>query len=327
MSKKVDLSWHVDGLVHSFNYYRYEISTPINGLPPPIVTGITETSYSDSTIEENKNYFFRIGAVRGSNEKISSESTFTTVDWLKNWILSNASVGDAWIVKDAILDGSGNVLSIPSKAGKEAAMLVTSSTKPPKTGNHLTSANSVLKLNDTNKTKWRFLHERDKNKYIVLAIKVTGPSTAQVIASTGEPSTAANVACAIYFDYRTTVPFKNTTLFQCSRSLSSGTTYTSKYLSAAPPTLNKNIVFVISQTPSVTNNIPVIKEDLTSISNREFEANTIDFNDPASVLTLLNSPSGSSPFVGNFYGAMVVDKIPNATDQQLIFEYMSGLFE
>lgn len=327
MSKKVYLSWDVDGIVDSFNYYRYDKPTPIDEIVSPTVSNITEANYTDTSIIDDKDYYFRISSVRSGVEKFSDESSFTTIEWIKKWILENVSVGDAWIAKKSIVDENNQLLSIPSLAGNESDMVVSSGTKPVKNYNHLVVSNSKIRLNDTNKNKWSFLHDRNKSKFMVFALKINNNSNAQIIACTGEPSTSDNTAFCIFTDYRSIVQNKALQLFQCSKKESTGNPYTSIYSTTNPPKTNENIIIEVFQSLDSQSSNTTFYEDYTNMPLRSFQERPVEENDPATVLTLFNSDSGDFPIYCNFYGALIVDKIPSKEDRVEIYKYMRSLFD
>lgn len=61
----------------SVTYNVYRSSTPMNvgSMPSPIVTNLTNKSYSDSTVTSGITYYYRIGAIKYGVERISPEIT------------------------------------------------------------------------------------------------------------------------------------------------------------------------------------------------------------------------------------------------------------
>lgn len=259
MSKKADLSWSVDGLVHSFNYYRYEAPTAIENLPAPLVRDILGNNYIDTTIEDDKQYYWRIGAVRDGNEKISSESAFSTMDWLKQWILENVAVGDAWIVRDAVTNESNEVVSIPSFSNSEASMDVVSNTKPIKTGNYLNASQHRLRLADTRKERWKFLQERNRDKYICLALRFTDVESALYSLVSTARQSSSNIGFVLSADFRPEGSNQHTNaygIFQCTVINASNPIGTSIYGSANnSATRGVDAVVEIIQRASTTDNV------------------------------------------------------------------------
>lgn len=74
MTDRLEINWKLDGFVSEQRYYCSE--TPINpeSLPVPkaVLSGEIRT-YVDTSVELGKTYYVRIGAVRGTTEKISDE--------------------------------------------------------------------------------------------------------------------------------------------------------------------------------------------------------------------------------------------------------------
>lgn len=73
MTIEIDFSYVIDGFYHSVNYYRSE--TPMNpeSMPAATATGITDSTYTDTTATKGINYYVRFGSVRSGIEKISEE--------------------------------------------------------------------------------------------------------------------------------------------------------------------------------------------------------------------------------------------------------------
>lgn len=81
MSIEIDFSYQIDGFYHSVNYYRSETPMDPDSMPVATTTGITGTTYTDTTAENNKKYYIRFGAVRNDIEKISSEIIVLTTKY------------------------------------------------------------------------------------------------------------------------------------------------------------------------------------------------------------------------------------------------------
>ncbi|WP_269915575.1 LamG-like jellyroll fold domain-containing protein [Acinetobacter sp. HY1485] len=69
----ITLTWDSDGSSESFSVYRAEQTIDTSNLPTPIATGITDKTYIDSDIIEDKTYFYRVASNKGNQQKISDE--------------------------------------------------------------------------------------------------------------------------------------------------------------------------------------------------------------------------------------------------------------
>lgn len=69
----VKLEWSQATFVESFNIYRSLSTMNTASMPAPLATGITDHYYFDTSITVDETYFYRVGAVRGEQELISSE--------------------------------------------------------------------------------------------------------------------------------------------------------------------------------------------------------------------------------------------------------------
>jgi hypothetical protein len=78
MSKKVAFTYQIDGVFNTVNYYLSESPMLLESMPEPKKTGITELSYTDTTLELNKTYYARFASVGGAEIKISDEVQFNT---------------------------------------------------------------------------------------------------------------------------------------------------------------------------------------------------------------------------------------------------------
>ncbi|WP_180173567.1 LamG domain-containing protein [Acinetobacter sp. YH01024] len=83
MSVEVEFNYVIDGLFHSVNYYRSEAPMNLSAMPPAVATNITGFSYVDNTVENEKLYYVRFGAVSAGIEKISSEIQVSTSTWVE----------------------------------------------------------------------------------------------------------------------------------------------------------------------------------------------------------------------------------------------------
>lgn len=119
MSKKAIYTYQIDGLFHTVNYYLSETPIDINNLPIPKATGITGTSFTDTTLDVNKKYYARLGSVRGASEKISNEFIVSTFEY---WTPANSNIEKTyWFdAKDAVMNGA-SIQSIPSKVNSYSA--------------------------------------------------------------------------------------------------------------------------------------------------------------------------------------------------------------
>lgn len=69
----VKLEWTQENFAESFNIYRSDEPMDLLNMPVAIATGIVDLYYFDESIVIDNSYFYRVGAVRGGNEMISSE--------------------------------------------------------------------------------------------------------------------------------------------------------------------------------------------------------------------------------------------------------------
>ncbi|WP_096911027.1 MULTISPECIES: discoidin domain-containing protein [Acinetobacter] len=98
MSIEIDFSYHVDGFYHSVNYYRSETPMDAGSMPAPTATGITGTTFTDTTAETGKIYYVRFGSVRDTVEKISSEIVISTkyFRYYRIYITANTGLLDGY---------------------------------------------------------------------------------------------------------------------------------------------------------------------------------------------------------------------------------------
>lgn len=318
MSKKADLSWNVDGLVHSFNYYRYEAPTAIENLPAPLVSDISSNNYTDTTVEDDKQYYWRIGAVRDGNEKISDESAFSTMDYLKHWILSNSTIGDAWFVDDAVVDSNNAILSIPSISGKLSSLnpvgsLVKSGKKTD------ISPGNYLKLSSGNLQDFKFLHIPDSAKYIIFAVKVLSSNNRyNPIFCTGNAA-SSQTGLTVSIDMRTTSSPRKNAIFHhatwnSQNYLKSHTTNGS--------TVPLDAIAMIEYCNS-GNLSPDIKANNANVPWFEAVTGTTYIHrdaNPSGLPTIGATVNGTTfSFSGEFYGLMFSDVMPTEEDRQRIY--------
>lgn len=69
----VKLEWSQATFVDSFKIYRSSATMNPASMPAPLATGVTNNYYFDTSIVVDQTYFYRVGAVRGEQELISSE--------------------------------------------------------------------------------------------------------------------------------------------------------------------------------------------------------------------------------------------------------------
>ncbi len=75
----INLSWKLDGFVDEQRYYCSETPIDVNNLPEPksILVGDAR-SHTDADIDLGMTYYICVGAVKGGNEKLSSEISIGT---------------------------------------------------------------------------------------------------------------------------------------------------------------------------------------------------------------------------------------------------------
>lgn len=69
----ITLTWDSDGSIESFSVYRAEQTIDTNNLPAPIATGITDKTYIDRDVIDDKTYFYRVASNKVSQQKVSDE--------------------------------------------------------------------------------------------------------------------------------------------------------------------------------------------------------------------------------------------------------------
>ncbi|MEG1695605.1 MAG: hypothetical protein RR282_00750 [Acinetobacter sp.] len=73
MAIEIDFSYVIDGLFTSVNYYRSPTPMNVGSMPTATATGITTTTYTDTTATKGNYYYVRFGSVKAGVEKISDE--------------------------------------------------------------------------------------------------------------------------------------------------------------------------------------------------------------------------------------------------------------
>lgn len=318
MSKKADLTWSADGLIHSFNYYCYESPTTIENLPLPKASGIIETSYTDTDLEDNKRYYFRVGAVRGENEKISDELTFSTGDLLKNWLIDNAIVGDAWFIADAIVDVNNKISSVPPLAGKLSALTPVGSLYKNGLKTNLSPGN-YLKMNSGILSDFKFLHILNSYKYIIAAFKIASSKVAYMPILATNNALSGQPGLTLSIDMRSASnPRQN---IMATHAM--GTSYVNMRV---PITENNTVpvdqiaIIEFQGNGSLT---PLIRVEGNVISwtdtSRNGTVNTS--NNPSGLPTIGSTINGTSfSFDGEFFGLMFCDVEPNEEDRLMIYQ-------
>jgi hypothetical protein len=73
-SKTIDVSW--TAVAHASTYTVYDSTTSVTGTYSSVATGVTTTSWTSGTLKPNKNYWFEVTAIVGSNwESAQSSAT------------------------------------------------------------------------------------------------------------------------------------------------------------------------------------------------------------------------------------------------------------
>lgn len=94
MTNRLELNWKLDGLIQEQRYYCSETPLDVNAMPTPkAVLASDMRSYSDTSIEANKTYYVRVGSVKNSVEKISSEVVVNTFENPVKRIFANGGKG------------------------------------------------------------------------------------------------------------------------------------------------------------------------------------------------------------------------------------------
>ncbi|VXA55277.1 hypothetical protein ACI8B_210079 [Acinetobacter proteolyticus] len=115
MAIEIDFSYMIDGFFSSVNYYRSETPMDAGSMPTPTATGITGTTYTDTTATKGKYYYVRFGSVRSGIEKISSETKLLTGTL---WTPANmASKSKSWISSENVSSSSGSVSQMSDITG------------------------------------------------------------------------------------------------------------------------------------------------------------------------------------------------------------------
>lgn len=121
MSIEIDFSYAIDGLYHTVNYYRSLTPMDPDSMPAATTTGITGTTYTDTTATLGTVYYVRFGSVRSGIEKISDEYRVEVGDpnWNSVVLYSrlNSSAADLSIKNNTPTPGS-LVTYVDAKFGK-----------------------------------------------------------------------------------------------------------------------------------------------------------------------------------------------------------------
>lgn len=116
---KIDLTWDADGVPESYTVYRSESSMDINNLPTALATGITDKFYSDETVVDGVNYYYRVASVKGSAFKLSSEIDVLAVGFsaVKLLIFADGNTIVDSSLDERIINNNGVTLStaVPPK--------------------------------------------------------------------------------------------------------------------------------------------------------------------------------------------------------------------
>lgn len=116
---KIDLTWDADGVPESYTVYRSESSMDINNLPTALATGITDKFYSDETVVDGVNYYYRVASVKGSARKLSSEIDVLAVGFsaVKLLIFADGNTIVDSSLDERIINNNGVTLSatVPPK--------------------------------------------------------------------------------------------------------------------------------------------------------------------------------------------------------------------
>lgn len=80
MTKRIELSWDLDGLVDEQRYYCSETSfTDATKPTPKAILLDTDRTYIDTDIDYNKTYYVAVSSVRNTTEKLSEVKQVSTV--------------------------------------------------------------------------------------------------------------------------------------------------------------------------------------------------------------------------------------------------------
>ncbi|WEI20151.1 hypothetical protein PY247_10745 [Acinetobacter proteolyticus] len=144
MAIEIDFSYAIDGFYDYVNYYRSETPMDAGTMPAPTATGITATTYTDTTATKGKYYYVRFSSVRSGVEKISDEMKILAGTL---WLPSNlATPAKMWLdASNSIVDGSNRISQLTDLSGNGFHTTQSNNTNKPV----LTSGNAVF--NGTNR--------------------------------------------------------------------------------------------------------------------------------------------------------------------------------
>lgn len=108
----VNLTWEADGNIDSYNIYRSTSPMNIASLPAPLATGITTKSYSDTTVAVDNLYYYRVGSIKNSIEKVSNEFVIETGDLYFNNVDLLIFADSKTLPTSTILDSSSKQRTI-----------------------------------------------------------------------------------------------------------------------------------------------------------------------------------------------------------------------
>ncbi|WP_151769352.1 LamG domain-containing protein [Acinetobacter junii] len=128
----IDYTYKVDGFFNTINYYRSTTPLNVGAMPPPVATGITELSYSDTTAASDADYYVRFGSVKAGIEKLSSQISVSTrgiVEYADTYLNLFADVIDrglkpktftatsiTYSANFAVFNGTSSYISTPAHA-------------------------------------------------------------------------------------------------------------------------------------------------------------------------------------------------------------------
>lgn len=104
MAVEIDYNYKVDGLFESIDYYRSESDIDPNNLPAPTMSGIIDTTFTDTTAEVDKQYkvrfVSRIGAKSKTSDQIEVNTNLTlylvNLRVINGVIVDSGTLGAAW---------------------------------------------------------------------------------------------------------------------------------------------------------------------------------------------------------------------------------------
>lgn len=111
---QINLFWKQSGNYDGFNVYRSEQNMNPISMPEPIAFSQT-THYSDLSVEPLRDYFYRVGVVRGDQESLSNEITVSTsLPWMPSVLLSKPNF---WLDSGNVITASDKVLQMTDLSG------------------------------------------------------------------------------------------------------------------------------------------------------------------------------------------------------------------